>query len=373
MNLCLCGCGELCCNKYKRGHGSRVNKNEKARSLSESLKKAYSTGERVSWNEGLTKKTDERVNQISIKNTGHIVTDKIKSQLSIQKRGKLPEGLAEFWSNPENRLVKSEAMKQIWAEHPEYFSNSSHLGIPWSDETKQRVNSYLVDDTYPLEFKKIKPFIIARDKNICQLCGKTLVDTPHIHHIDYNKQNCVAENLTSLCLECNVKVNFSRDYWKLYFSYKQNKDLCDSLVGGIDVDGNSIACVFIDLKTEELFSFTFSKNSKTSTTFSRFSTMVSLPIKKIFIEDPTHISFRLAAISLSKSLGILLNECEQLGIPVETVHPSIWKKVVINNGGASKDEISQFIDNKFPVLKSKNQDLKDACAIALYGYRRMVK
>ena len=41
-----------------------------------------------------------------------------------------------------------------------------------------------------------------------------------IHHIDYNKQNCLETNLTTLCNECNIRVNSNRKYWKEYFKKK---------------------------------------------------------------------------------------------------------------------------------------------------------
>ena len=42
----------------------------------------------------------------------------------------------------------------------------------------------------------------------------------NVHHIDYNKQNCKEENLTSLCRQCNLRVNCNRDYWEKYFNKK---------------------------------------------------------------------------------------------------------------------------------------------------------
>lgn len=56
--------------------------------------------------------------------------------------------------------------------------------------------------------------IRERDNYICQLCnqyGNT------VHHIDYDKKNCSPNNLITLCLSCNSKVNFNREYWKQYF------------------------------------------------------------------------------------------------------------------------------------------------------------
>ncbi len=69
---------------------------------------------------------------------------------------------------------------------------------------------------YPSEFnEELKESIRKRDNYTCQLCGKS---GKCVHHIDYDKENCKEENLLTLCIGCNVKVNYNREYWKNYFS-----------------------------------------------------------------------------------------------------------------------------------------------------------
>lgn len=72
----------------------------------------------------------------------------------------------------------------------------------------------------------LKQKIHKRDNNKCILCNIT--KNQHlliynkcisVHHIDYNKTNCKEDNLVSLCLKCNSKVNYNRDYWYAYFTY----------------------------------------------------------------------------------------------------------------------------------------------------------
>jgi len=36
----------------------------------------------------------------------------------------------------------------------------------------------------------------------------------HLHHIDYDKQNCNPDNLIPLCMSCHAKTNGNRVYWK---------------------------------------------------------------------------------------------------------------------------------------------------------------
>jgi hypothetical protein len=73
---------------------------------------------------------------------------------------------------------------------------------------------------------KLKEQIRQRDKFTCQKCYITEIKSVkkfqrklHIHHIDYDKTNCNKNNLITLCVKCNSKVNFNRDYWYAYFRY----------------------------------------------------------------------------------------------------------------------------------------------------------
>lgn len=81
---------------------------------------------------------------------------------------------------------------------------------------------------YTEEFtKELKLKIRIRDNYTCQLCEKTereeleeLNRVLSIHHIDFNKNNCKENNLTALCMRCNIKVNRQREYWTDYFQSK---------------------------------------------------------------------------------------------------------------------------------------------------------
>jgi 5-methylcytosine-specific restriction endonuclease McrA len=84
---------------------------------------------------------------------------------------------------------------------------------------------------YPFEFnEELKEFIRNRDNYECQNCSMTeeehLIVTGmvlHIHHIDYNKDNCNEDNLITLCNSCNSRANFNRDYWLNYYQIKLQK------------------------------------------------------------------------------------------------------------------------------------------------------
>jgi hypothetical protein len=47
-----------------------------------------------------------------------------------------------------------------------------------------------------------------------------------VHHIDYNKQNCKASNLITLCNSCNIRANTNKNYWiPIYNSIVQSKNI----------------------------------------------------------------------------------------------------------------------------------------------------
>lgn len=90
-------------------------------------------------------------------------------------------------------------------------------------------------EPYPIEFNNhLKEQIRKRDNYTCQKCFIT--EEEHliicgfrlpVHHVDYDKQNCKEDNLITLCLWCNTRVNFNRDYWQNYFENKLKGAMCN--------------------------------------------------------------------------------------------------------------------------------------------------
>lgn len=76
-------------------------------------------------------------------------------------------------------------------------------------------------EPYPITFnRELKGLIRQRDGYQCQLCRMPECENINkldVHHIDYNKKNCLPSNLISLCKRCNAKVNYNREYWEEYF------------------------------------------------------------------------------------------------------------------------------------------------------------
>ena len=78
-------------------------------------------------------------------------------------------------------------------------------------------------NNYPQIFSyKLKSQIRTRDNFTCQKCGITEEKHNkklHVHHIDYNKENCKESNLITLCGADNSNANSNRDYWFAYYTY----------------------------------------------------------------------------------------------------------------------------------------------------------
>jgi hypothetical protein len=77
--------------------------------------------------------------------------------------------------------------------------------------------------------KQLREEIRKRDKYRCQECFRHQDELfkntkagakPYklaIHHIDYDKKNNNPNNLISLCMNCHMQTNFSRENWTKYF------------------------------------------------------------------------------------------------------------------------------------------------------------
>ena len=84
---------------------------------------------------------------------------------------------------------------------------------------------------YPQEWtNQLRESIRKRDNHTCQNCGMTEEEhlviysqVLHVHHIDYNKQNCKEDNLITLCFGCNIKANKNRNLWQDLFTNKLEK------------------------------------------------------------------------------------------------------------------------------------------------------
>lgn len=127
-----------------------------------------------------------------------------------------------------------------YGTHQNYFKGHKHteeskklIGLKSSERLENPINhpNYIDGrsfEPYSISFtRKLKNEIISRDEHKCQNCGMT--EEEHIfkyserlpvHHIDYDKQNCLKKNLITLCKGCNTKANTNRYYWQSFYQQK---------------------------------------------------------------------------------------------------------------------------------------------------------
>lgn len=83
------------------------------------------------------------------------------------------------------------------------------LAITTREGHTQRVSAY------PFGWRAQSERIRSRDKNRCRLCGSKDSEQPlHVHHIDYDKNNCAGSNLVTLCATCHGLTNHNRELWR---------------------------------------------------------------------------------------------------------------------------------------------------------------
>ena len=201
---------------------------EARKKSSETQKRKYNTGGIRIWNSGLTKETDERVRKNSINTSdarkklfkiGKLVMhnkDKTYEEIyGMEKANELKEKKSISMLGPNNfrygkEVTKETREKQSIAKLGS--KNSSWLGgISFEPYTK--------------EFnKEFKASIRKRDSYRCMKCGKQEYEELQkigrrlaIHHIDYNKEISIPQNCCSLCMFCNIEVNYNRKQWTKFF------------------------------------------------------------------------------------------------------------------------------------------------------------
>jgi len=125
------------------------------------------------------------------------------------------------------------ACKYIWktsknmAKRDLSGANNPMFGVHRFGKVSPRYINGSSFEPYTSEFNSsLKEQIRKRDNFVCQNCGMTeeehlivIGQTLHVHHIDYNKENCKEDNLITTCLWCNIRANSNRDYWYAYYTY----------------------------------------------------------------------------------------------------------------------------------------------------------
>ncbi len=136
---------------------------------------------------------------------GHLVSEKTRKSVSIARGNKPSWNKGKHFSEESKRKMSIFQKKRFQKKenHPRWLGGISFepYSLDWTETLRRAIRE--------------------RDNYICKLCGKLQGDRVHsVHHIDYGKKNCNPNNLITLCVSCNSKVNKNRNYWTNYFNNK---------------------------------------------------------------------------------------------------------------------------------------------------------
>jgi len=133
-----------------------------------------------------------------------------QSKEHIRNRFKLREGYRH-----------SKETKQKISKANSGENNHFSIDIYYGEDNPNWKGGITKYNPYCKEFTEdYKEYIRERDGNKClnpDCYGQCNHLTLHIHHIDYNKMNCVPKNLITLCHSCNVKANFNREWHQSWY------------------------------------------------------------------------------------------------------------------------------------------------------------
>lgn len=202
------------------------------------------------WTKGLTKATDNRISwsgrpkgfhhteatklKLSLARKGKKASIKTKLKMSMARKGKSSwqNGLTKETDERVARMAKGRSgikrTTPVWntgltkKTHPSLAKRALHLSETSIGENNPNWKGGLSFYPYTPDFnKKLKDRIRKRDNYTCQYpnCGIVQNGISHdIHHIDYNKENIKDNNLITLCHCHNTTVNSNRKYWTKYFN-----------------------------------------------------------------------------------------------------------------------------------------------------------
>lgn len=103
-----------------------------------------------------------------------------------------------------------------------------------------------------------------------------------------------------------------------------------------------------------------------SPTMSGNTFCIPLPLQKACIEEGLFIQNPKTTLKIAYVIGYIMGVIKRNNVPVELVNNKTWKKVVIGNGNATKEQIMEYAKAKWGD-KIKSQHMADAACIAEYA------
>ena len=209
--FCECGCGQITTiiKKTQKDRGRVIGKYSRFIMGHKHFKKGCSP-----WNKGKTDiYSEETIKKMSGENHPNYIDGRSIKEKYCKDCSKPIFYTATYCT----KCSKIGKRNYFYGKHPFGNKNSNWKGG-------------ISFEPYTSDFnQQLKDKIRVRDSFVCQLCGVPELECNNrldIHHIDYDKKNCEANNLLSLCRSCNAKVNFNREYWTNYFQSKLKECHC---------------------------------------------------------------------------------------------------------------------------------------------------
>lgn len=89
--------------------------------------------------------------------------------------------------------------------------------------------------------------------------------------------------------------------------------------------------------------------------------------KAVFIEGAIYLKNVKTTLMIARVIDMVIANCIDQGLYYQVVDNKVWKKHVLGNGNATKEQIMNFAKTKWEINFS-TQDLADSASIALHGF-----
>lgn len=188
--------------------------------------------------------TDEHLKHLSLAHKGKIPwnkggthTPEARRKISLALTGRHHTEEARRHMVPHNSGTRMLGKKH--SDETKKKMSLSAMGRERSPETRAKLKAWAIKrlanpenhpnwkggksfEPYPSAFnRKLKKRIKERDGHSCQECHEQ-PKILYVHHIDYDKNNCVESNLITLCCSCHAQTNYERNDWTAYFKDKMS-------------------------------------------------------------------------------------------------------------------------------------------------------
>lgn len=212
MNPCECGCGgvpsEGC--RFMRGH---TWKNKKRSAVSRERMRQANLGEKNPFYgrhhslENRTKWSEARLGKPNVHHKAHPQSAKTRRKISKRLKG------TQGWVGLKHSEKTKDKLSAIMTGK---YAGSKHHN--WKGGIHQ--------NPYDSEFNlRLKQRVKKRDRYSCQFPQCHSKKRLSIHHIDFDKMNSAETNLFTLCGAHNIKVNYDREHWIVYFQIKKRGEI----------------------------------------------------------------------------------------------------------------------------------------------------